>query len=355
MTLPYPILSVQRRSRLVGVTGLATTFLLGSCNHGPPPGQVLVTSGFTDEVLVLDAETGNVEKRLKVDPRIDEGDEPHSIVTTPDHQTFYVALAHGSPTLWKYEAATLRLIGRTTLPQTGAGRIGVSHDGSIALIPDYFRGSPGEPSSVSVVDLHSMTVVGSIQTCDAPHDAQISPTGRRSAVTCALGDEILFLDTTTSELDGRLAIGGDGTPARPMNLVWSKDGQRLFVTLMGRGTVAEVDPETGVLRELPVGAGPAQIAISPDGSLLSVANRLDGTVSLIDAIAFRERRRIELPGAHPHGIIFDHKGEGIYVTLEGSVDGPGAVVALDRSGNLRWTTEVGQYNLGVAFLPRDES
>jgi YVTN family beta-propeller protein len=51
-----------------------------------------------------------------------------------------------------------------------------------------------------------------------------------------------------------------------------------------------------VASRIPVGAGPKGLALSPDGSLLYVANRLDDNISVIDTAARRVVRTIDLGG-----------------------------------------------------------
>ena len=63
----------------------------------PVPGQrLLVTSGFTDQIFVLDALTGRVTDSLSLDRRPGERDEPHSVAVSPDGSHFYACLLYTS-------------------------------------------------------------------------------------------------------------------------------------------------------------------------------------------------------------------------------------------------------------------
>ena len=63
-------------------------------------------------------------------------------------------------------------------------------------------------------------------------------------------------------------------------------------------------------------------------------------------------RRVELPGAHPHGVALDPTGRMAFVTYEGTVETRGGVVALDlRRGRMAWHTTIGLFTLGVEHLP----
>jgi YVTN family beta-propeller protein len=65
-----------------------------------------------------------------------------------------------------------------------------------------------------------------------------------------------------------------------------------------------------VAARIPVGRAPKGIALSPDGSLLYVANRLDDTVSVIDTAARKVVRTIELGG--PPELTPQRRGEQLF-------------------------------------------
>ncbi|MGI9626473.1 MAG: YncE family protein, partial [Longimicrobiales bacterium] len=179
-------------------------------------GKVYVTSGFEDRIYVLDARTGTITDTVVVDRRRGEIDEPHGIAVAPTGDHWYATLSHGDPTLWKFETGTDRLVGRVTLPQSGASRIGVSPDGLLGVVPDYFRGE-AERSSVTLLGLTGLEVIHTAEPCRAPHDAQFSPDGTKVAIACALGDEVVVVDGATLEVLDRYSTG---MGSRPMNLVW---------------------------------------------------------------------------------------------------------------------------------------
>ena len=71
------------------------------------------------------------------------------------------------------------------------------------------------------------------------------------------------------------------TQEHPTEMVMTRDGKRLFVANANRNTVTVLDPETGRAMEtlyagmrpdLPPGATPCSLALSPDDSLLFIAN-----------------------------------------------------------------------------------
>ena len=358
---PIPESARPRRRPWIGVALLAAA-CGGSPNGAPEDGpRLYVTSGFTDEVHVLDARDGTTLRTVSLDPRRTESDEPHGVAVSPDGRHWYATLAHGHPTLWKFETDGDRLVGRLRLDMPGAARVGLTPDGGRAFVADYWRGGEGAGGRVAVVDVHDLTVAALPVVCPAPHHAAVDPTGTRVAVTCARSDELVVLDAASAETLARVPAGpaatlaATGTPPRrtPMNVAWSPDGARFFVTMAGSGEVRAFSRAGQPGGAVAVGRAPAQIAGSADGRVLAVANRGGGSVSVLDPATLTEARRIELAGAaFPHGIALDPTGEVAYVTWEGRVGERGGVAALDtRTGELLWRREVGVLTLGIAYLP----
>jgi DNA-binding beta-propeller fold protein YncE len=348
-----------RVGRAASCSGPALLILLGTAmSCAPPPvqeGRLYVTSGFTDEVLQLDPASGRIVARVSLDRRPHDVDEPHGIAIAPDGRHWYATVAHGEPSLWKFELPENRLVGRLGLAMAGAARIGITPDSRRAFIPDYFRGGPGRDSDITVVTLETLTVVERLTLCPGPHDAQVDPAGRRVAITCSLGDEVVIIDAETLDEVARFPVdterGEPGAPHfKPLNVVWSRNGDTLFVSLHLAGMVRLFDAGGMPLGSVEVGAGPAQLAITPDGRALVTANRKDRSVSIVDVASLTEAHRITIEGAHPHGAATDPTGRRAYVTFEGDVRHPGGVVAIDLlDGSVLWQVEAGAYTLGVAY------
>ena len=321
--------------------------------------RVYVSSGFTDEVHVLDARTGASIRTIGIDRRRGEIDEPHGLTVSPDGRHWYATLSHGNPTLWKYETADDRLVGRLTLNTAGASRVGLTPDGTRAFIPDYWRGGLGQASQVAVIDLHDLMLVDAPVLCAAPHHAEVDPTGELVAIVCALSDEIVLMDAGSLEIRSRFAVGSDpgepGTPRyKPMNVVWAIDGSTFYATMMQSSEVRAFSRQGEPAGVVSVGAMPAQIARSADGRVLVVANRGDESASVLDPGTLEEVRRIQMPGAaFPHGIALDLAGDVAFVTYEGEVGEQGGVVAVDTgTGEVLWRRKLGIFTQGVAYLPR---
>lgn len=338
----------------------------GCADPGDGP-RLYVTSGFTDEVLILSPASGRILAHRSLDPRPGERDEPHGVAASPGGSHWYATLAHGEPTLWKFEADGDRLVGRLTLPTRGAARVAIDPTGARAVVSDYWLGGLGAPSDIAVIRLETLEVDTVREVCPAPHHAAWDPAGARIAVTCSLSDEIVILDGDASVELARFDVlpvppgardAGTGTSpgnprARPMNLAWAPDGSRLYASLMRAGRIGAYTPDGDVLWTAPIGDSPAQIAVTPEGGWVVSANRGEGTVGLTDTSTGRGRI-LPLPEVlHPHGVALSDDGTVAYVTYEGTTTSEGGVVAVDlRDGEILWHTPAGVFTLGVALLPR---
>ena len=367
LTLPRrtPVSAGDRRGprrgvRAVGLPLLGVLAAAVACSDATAPTDaLLVASGFTDQVLLLSPEDGRTLEVRETDPRPGERDEPHAVAVAPDGRHWYATLSHGEPTLWKFESDGDRLVGRVDLGTASAGRIGISPDSRFAVVGDYGLAAGGAPGEVVLVRLEDLVVTVRATVCAAPHDAAWSPDGTRVAITCPLSDEVLLLDGATLEVVHRTPIpdpdglvGEPGNPhTRPMNLAWSPDGARIFVTLMRTGEVAVMRADGSGEARVRVGGGPTQIAVTPDGRSLVVPLRADFAVAILDANTFERRALVATPDLpHPHGITLSPDGSTAFVAHEGTVTSAGGVSAIDVVGDsLLWSRGAGSFNLGIAY------
>ncbi len=318
-----------------------------------------VAVAVSDQVLRFDPVSGALLSRVSLDPRPSESDEPHGLAVAPDGRTWYATLAHGDPTLSKFERLADRVVGRVRLGSAGAARVEIDPTGNFAFVADYDRSRPGSDGEVLTVRLHDLVVVGRRRVCAGPHQAAPNPVSGRIAVACSLGDEIALLAIPGLEPVGRFPAdpepGEPGQPRfKPLNLAWSPDGTRLYVAMHLADRVRVFEPTGAIVADVPTGSHPAQIALSHDGRTLVVANRGDRTLSLIDTTTLRETYRLDLGAEHPHGVAIDGPGSRAYVTCEGTPSEPGRLVAVDLDGDtaaVAWSVETGSVPLGVVWAP----
>ena len=100
----------------------------------------------------------------------------------------------------------------------------------------------------------------------------------------------------------------------PLNLALRPDGRELYVTCEAAYAVIVVDTATRrKVAEIPVGGQPMDVTFSPDGRRAFVSNRLDDSVSVIDAAETRKVVATIPVGDEPHGVLTDKAGKYLYV------------------------------------------
>lgn len=70
--------------------------------------------------------------------------------------------------------------------------------------------------------------------------------------------------------------------AQPLDLVFSADGRLAYVAAFQSGQVGVLDKDARVVGRIAVGAGPAGLALSPDGARLFVLDHLAAAISVVD-------------------------------------------------------------------------
>ncbi|HSS78256.1 MAG TPA: YncE family protein [Thermoanaerobaculia bacterium] len=116
--------------------------------------------------------------------------------------------------------------------------------------------------------------------------------------------------------------------------VLSADGERLFVSMPGAGSVAVVDTSSWKVRaEIATGPHPRRLALQPDGQYLWVAN--DAGVSVVDALAGRALRKVAdiATGKGAHDLAFSDDSRFAFVSNE--TDGTVSVLDTGKLAKLR--------------------
>ncbi len=153
-----------------------------------------------------------------------------------------------------------------------------------------------------------------------PADARWSRDARRGASTALEADgarmwvadtdhdALVVLDTSRTAVVGRVPVG-DG----PEQVAIAPDG-RVFATLRWDGAVVAVDPaRQSVVGRAAVGVEPCGLALSPTGDRLYVTSAQDATLSALDARTLRPVWTARLGDADPRGVSVAPDGRRAYV------------------------------------------
>lgn len=220
--------------------------------------------------------------------------------------------------------------------------------------------SSEKDNAISLLDLKTQTVTGTIATCKRPRHMQLTPDGKQLAVACGDSHEADFIDLATrksvrrvklgedpeifdisadgktlyvsNEEDGELGIvdlasgkrrGAIKVGGEPEGVKVSADGRTVFVTSEVANVVHAVDLATGkVTANIKAGKRPRRVALTPDGAQLWVTNELDASVTVIDTatravlatIGF-EVKGVRAADITPVGITMSRDGKRAFVGL----------------------------------------
>jgi YVTN family beta-propeller protein len=121
-------------------------------------------------------------------------------------------------------------------------------------------------------------------------------------VTDETGAAVTVIDARANRRLSDIQIPG-GKDVRPMGVVVSPDGKRVYVTTGRGGTVVAIDTAKGaVAGQTAVGPRPWGLAISPDGGRLYTANGPSGDITVLDAASLKPVARIKV-GQRPWGAL----------------------------------------------------
>ncbi|SEL54197.1 40-residue YVTN family beta-propeller repeat-containing protein [Pseudoxanthomonas sp. GM95] len=159
------------------------------------------------------------------------------------------------------------------------------------VIVDEVRGkayvsATGE-THVAVFDTRTLEHLKDIQIDSAQRGEKFTPTSLAldtqggKLFSASIGTpEAVVIDTATDTVEKVIALG-HATSA--IGVGWDGGAKRLLVVAQGSDNLLIVDPASGrVEHDVPVGAGPLNVAVDPVSGLAYVSNRASGTLAVVD-------------------------------------------------------------------------
>ena len=336
------------------LTALGLAVVMQSCSGTPPPPslpdsfvRVYVTNEGSGDLSVIDTANNQVVATIPL------GKRPRGVHISPDGKTAYVALS-GSPNAPPgVDESTLPPPDRTA---DGIGSVDTTRNSFLKLLPsgtdpeEFAISRDGTRAYVanedsglcSLVELATGKILLTVPVGEEPEGVAITPDGRECYVTSENNGLITVIATADNsvvasfkvglrprkvaflpngskgyvslENDGAVAvvdvvkhvvshkISLQGEGVKPMGLVVSPDGRRLYITTGRFGRLFAVDTTTDqVVGSVAVGPRPWGVAITPDGKTLYTANGPSNDVSVIDAGSLTVTAKIKV-GDRPWGI-----------------------------------------------------
>lgn len=225
-------------------------------------------SAADNRIAAIDVESG------KIVAEYDVGSDPEQLAVSPDGRLLY-ASNEDAGTATVTEVETGRLL--ATL------MVGIEPEG-VRISPDgrWVYVTSETSNTVSVIDTGSNQVTATFLVGARPRDAAFSPDGSRAYITAEVGTSVTVADTKTHTVIRNVELPrGDGV--KPMGIVVTNDGRKIYVANGRAGTVTVLDAtEFKMLATIPVGQRVWGLALTPDGRKIYTANGLSNDVSVID-------------------------------------------------------------------------
>lgn len=318
-----------------------------------PDGKVLVTSGKTHEIFLIDPVKGNVLQKIALpseSARVTESVSTHILEPDKEGQLSFTGLIFSKD-------------GKRIFLSNVNGSIKIFE----RLAETNFQASATFPLPETALAQRKK---------DIPSGLALSADGKRLYVVLNLSNRLLEMDAMTGQQLRMMEVGVapyDVVLAHGKAYVSNWGGRRPEAGSLtgpaGRGTRVRVDPvrhiasegsvsvidlaSGKVVKEILTGLHTSALALSPDGKYLAIANSGSDTVSVLDARTDEVTRNINLAwqlgdpfGAMPNALAFSPNGRTLYVC--NGTQNAIAVVDLTR-GRIRGLIPTGWFPGAIVY------
>jgi YVTN family beta-propeller protein len=266
-------------------------YAVGEIPHHVTPSwdmkKLYVNNEASSSLTVIDPKTGRPDGIVPVP-------YPYNLYFTPDGEKAIVVVERLQTVEFR-DPDTWKVLGSVYVPSPGVDHMDFSVDG------DYLLASSEWGGVVTKIDTQEMKITGQIEVGGAPVDVKLSPDGSVFYVANqgeGFGGVHVIAPKTMKE------VGFIPTGQGAHGLYPSKDTRSLYVANRLAGTISVIDFATRKVTDTwEVGGSPDMLQLSPDGEQLWYADRYHDAVSVVDTSTGKLLRRIAV-GYYPHGITY---------------------------------------------------
>jgi DNA-binding beta-propeller fold protein YncE len=300
--------------------------------------MVYVPHTKTGEVWTIDPATFAVVGRYRL------GGELQHVVPSWDMKTLYASDDTGNH-LTPFDPRT-GLPG-ASIPVTDPYNLYFTPDGRSAISVAEAR------RQLVFYDPHTWAVQQTLATpdCKGIDHSDVTPDGRTAVFTCEFDGRVAVVDLVARRVLRTIDMPTRHTTMGPQDIKLAPDGSVFYIADSQEGGVWVLDgAATKVLRVIPTGRGAHGLYLSRDAKRLFVTNRLEGSVSVLDAYtgAVQATWRI---GEHASPDMGNVTADGTQLWLSGRYDH--AVYVLSAvDGRLIKRIDVGNGPHGLCVWPQ---
>ncbi len=170
--------------------------------------------------------------------------------------------------------------------------------------------SSEKDDALTLIDLGTLTVKGTVPTCKRGRHVQATPDGKL-LVACTDSNAADLIDPATNKSLRRIPLGDE-----PEAFDLSPDGKTIYVSNEDDGEASFIDFATGKkLKSVKVGGEPEGVKVSADGKTLYVTSEVANLVHAIDVASGKIVKNIKA-GKRPRRMAFTPDGKELWITNE---------------------------------------
>ena len=189
----------------------------------------------------------------------------------------------------------------------GPHEAAVSPDGKRVIVTNYYKRGGAPQKTLSLISLPDGATIRTIDLgkFSTPHDVQWV-SNNQVVCTAEANQALLLVNTQSGEIERVFETGKQGSHM----LSLSQDLKRLYSSNMsGQGSVSVFDFSSGrKIKDIDTGKECEGVGVSPDGRWLWAGNRAEDTVSIIDTQSLEIVKTLESPG-FPYRVEFTPNGK----------------------------------------------
>jgi len=244
----------------------------GVINFAGDPVHHRLYAAIFDKIAIIDTTT------LRVARILDAPGSYYALLANPANDSLLVAV---------YESATNAqyLVALDPVSGTTRGRVKIGGDPRGALINAdgsriYIANSFS--NTISVINARDLTRVTDVPVARRPHALALDESARRLYVANLDSDNISVIDTASNQLSATIPVGMNITA------LTTNGTNRVYIASASTDSVFVIE-DARVIKEVPVGRNPVDLARDAQTHRLYTANSADGTLTIIDESNFAVR------------------------------------------------------------------
>lgn len=278
----------------------------------PIPQTVCYTANESGSISVIDLKTNKVVNTIKTDG------VTHNVQSSYDGKILAATIsgpmdehnqASGMNMNGKvlfYDTSTNELINETEVGKHPA-HVDFTRDGKYAVVAN------NEDNTVSIIDMSNFKVAHTIETGSGPHGLRITRDNTLVFVANMGEDSTSIISLVNFSQLNKRTLGKN-----PVQTAIAPDEITVLATLKGEDALAIYSMNSGEVKKINVGKGPAQVFIQTDGRYAFVANQgteesPSNTVSKVNLETREVEATIEV-GKGAHGVVVSNDNKFVYVT-----------------------------------------